>query len=120
MVEQTGKLGERLFIDISLTEHESYGKAKFWLLVVGDATNLYWSYFLKSKSKTMQVMINLIKELSDKNKIKVKKIQCNNSRENCSFQQAAKQEHLGITFKLKMLRQNGCVKRKFATLFGHV
>jgi len=124
MVEQTGKLGERLFIDISLTEHESYGKAKFWLLVVGDVTNLCWSYFLKSKSKTTQVMIDLSKELSDKNKIKVKKICCNNSGENCSFQQAAKQEHgLGITIEFtarKTPLQNGRVEKNFAMLFDWV
>jgi len=98
-------------------------KAKFWLTILDDATDFCWSYFLKSKSKTTQVMINLIKELSDKNKIKVKKICCNNSGENCSFQQAAKQECLGITFEFmvrKMLQQNGWVEQKFATLFGRV
>jgi len=123
MVERATKLGERLFIDISLTEHESYGKAKFWLLVVNDATDFCWSFFLKSKSETKQVMIGLIKELSDKNKIKVKKIHCDNYGENRSFQQAAKEEHLVITFKFtarKMPQQNGCVERKFATLFGCV
>jgi len=57
-----------------LTEHKSYGKAKFWLLVVNDATYFCWSFFLESKSKTKQVMIDLIKELNDKNMIKVEKI----------------------------------------------
>jgi len=112
-----------LFINISLTEHKSYGKAKFWLLVVDNATNFCWSFFLKSKSETKKVMIDLIKELSDKNKIKVKKIRCDNSGENRSFQQAAKQERLGITFEFmarKTPQQNGRVERKFTTLFGRV
>jgi len=68
-------------------------------------------------------MINLIKDLRDKNKIKVEKICCNNSGENRSFQQAAKQECLGITFEFtarKMPQQNGCVEQKFATLFGRI
>jgi len=72
-VKQATKPGERLFIDISLTEHESYGKAKFWLLIVDDATDFCWSYFFKSKSETKEVMIGLIKELSNKNQIKVKR-----------------------------------------------
>jgi len=104
-------------------EHESYGKAKFWLLVIDDATDFCWSFFLKSKSETKEVMIGLIKELSDKNKIKVEKIRCDNSGENRSFQQAAKQERLGLTFEFtarKTPQQNGRVERKFATLFGCV
>jgi len=73
-VEQASELGERLFMNISLTEHESYGKAKFWLSIIDNVTDFCWSYFLKSKSKTKQVMINLIKELNDKNKVKVRKV----------------------------------------------
>ncbi len=122
-VERATKPGERLFIDISSTEHESYGKAKFWLLVVDDATNFCWSFFLKSKNETKEVMIGLIMELKDKNNIKVEKVQCDNLGENHSFQQAAKQEWLGITFEFtarKTPQQNGCVEWKFATLFGHV
>jgi len=65
-----------LFIDISSTEHKHYGKAKFWLLIVDDATDFCWSFFLKSKSETKQVMIALIKELNDKHKIKVERIRC--------------------------------------------
>jgi len=54
-------------------EHESYGKAKFWLLVVDDVTDLCWSYFLKSKSEMKTIMINLIKELNDKTRLKLRR-----------------------------------------------
>jgi len=123
MVNQAAKPGEWLFIDISSTKHKSYGKAKFWLLVGDDATSFCWSFFLKSKSKTKAVMINLIKELKDKSNIKVEKVQCDNLGENCSFQQTAKQEQLGITFEFtarKMPQQNGHIEQKFATLFSHI
>jgi len=68
-------------------------------------------------------MLELIKELHNKHKIKVKRIQCNNSGENQSFQQAAKQERLGITFKFtawETPQQNGRVEQIFATLYGQV
>jgi len=54
-----------LFIDIGLTKHPSYGKAKFWLLAVDNATDFCWSLFLKTKDKTVGVMIDLVKELND-------------------------------------------------------
>jgi len=31
--------GEQLFLGISSTEYMSYGKSKFWLLVMDDATD---------------------------------------------------------------------------------
>ncbi len=43
-VERVAEPGEHLFIDISLTEHPSYGKARFWLLAVDDTTNFCWSF----------------------------------------------------------------------------
>jgi len=122
-VKQAANLGERLFIDISLTEHKSYGKAKFWLLVVDDVTNFCWSFFLKSKSKIKTVMITLIKELNDRHKIKVERICCNNSGENHSFHQAAKQESLGNCLQIHC-EEDATTKQmhewKFATLFGHI
>jgi len=78
---------------------------------------------LKSKDETTRVMLELIKDLNDKNNIKVKRIRCDNSGENRGFQQAAKHERLGITFEFtarKTPQQNRRVERKFATLFGRV
>ncbi len=79
---------------------------------------------MKSKSEMKNMVIDLIKELHDKNQIKVEKIHCNNLGKNRSLQQqAAKQDRLGITFKFtarKMPQQNGRIEQKFATLFGHV
>jgi len=73
-VKCAAKSGKRLFINISSTEHESYRKARFWLLVINNVTDFCWSFLLKLKSETEEVMISLIKELSNINNIKVKKV----------------------------------------------
>ena len=76
---------------------------------------------MKSKSDTSRVMIELIKELKDLHGIQVKRIRCDNSGENQSFQKQAKEERLGLTFEFtarKTPQQKGHVERKFATLFG--
>jgi len=52
----------------------NYGKSKFWLLVMDDATDYCWSFFLKVKSETAEVMINFIKKLKDTKNITVKNI----------------------------------------------
>jgi hypothetical protein len=39
--------GERLYADISSIKRESYGKSKFWALVVDDYSGYCWSSFLK-------------------------------------------------------------------------
>jgi len=75
------------------------------------------------KDQTLQVMILLIRKLRDSESIIVKKIQCNNSGENVTFQAMAKQEGLGLHFKFmahQTLQQNGQVECKFATLLRRV
>ncbi len=58
--------GERLMIDISSIK--TSGKEQignFWLLVVDEATDMKWSFFLKKKSAQVPVMIGFIKGLDD-------------------------------------------------------
>ena len=43
------KPGEMMYLDISSIKGEGYGRKKFWLLIVDEATNNCWSYFLKQK-----------------------------------------------------------------------
>jgi len=40
---------KRLFIDVSSIKDQSFGGSKFWLLVVDDATNLAFIFFLSQK-----------------------------------------------------------------------
>jgi len=98
-VERCKNKGEWLFLDISSTEYVSYRKSKFWLLVMDNATDYCWSFFLKAKSETAEVMVNFIKKLKDTKNVTVKNIRCDNASENKAFQSRAEQEHLGLNFE---------------------
>jgi ribosomal protein L31 len=50
--------GERIYIDISKLSHPSTIGSKFWLLVVDDATDFTWSFFLKAKSDTTDTLVS--------------------------------------------------------------
>ena len=113
--------GERLYIDISSIKARSLSGSKFWLLVVDEATHMKWSFLLKSKDQTTDVMIPFIKELAAKYFKRVKYIRCDNAGENTSLEKAAQEQGLGITFEYSAPgtpQQNGIVERAFATLMG--
>ncbi len=110
-------------MDISSMDNKSFGKKRFWLLVVDDATDYCWSFFLKEKSKTGKVLTDLIKRLKDNKNVTVKKICCDNAGENTAFKVEAERQRLGLQFKYtarKTPQQNGRVERKSATLFERV
>jgi len=87
-----------------------------------DATDYCWSFFLKAKSETAEVMVNFIKKLKDTKNITVKNIQCDNASENKALQSCAEQECLGLKFEYttcKTPQHNRRVEHKYAMLFGH-
>ena len=115
--------GERLYFDISSVRKPSISKSKFWLLVVDDATDMCWSYFLKKKSELSEKMIKLIKEINGMEGRQVKFVRCDNAGENIGFQDECKKEGLKLEFEFtapNTPQQNGKVERKFATLYGKV
>jgi transposase InsO family protein len=73
-VKRASKPGGRLCIDISSPSTKSIGGKRHWLLVVDDCTDYAWSFFLKQKSETKDIMIALIKELQQAYGIEVKTI----------------------------------------------
>ena len=81
--------GERLHIDQSTVKHNSLGGRKNWLLVVDEATNFKWSYFLRKKSDQVEVLTGLIKKLKNNGK-KVKMIRCDNAGENKALEKECK------------------------------
>ncbi len=92
-------------------------------MAMDDATDYCWTMLLKTKDELPMRMVDLIKELKDKNQVQVKKIRCDNAGENTSFEKLAKAERLGLQFEYtarKTPQQNGRVERKFATLYGRV
>jgi hypothetical protein len=110
-------------IDTSSVKKQSFGKSKFWLLIMDDCTGVCWSRFLKKKSDQVDLIINLLKDLKSKHNKTVKLIRCDNAGENKSLQKLCEKEGLGIQFEYTAPgtpQLNGRVERKFATLYGRV
>ena len=91
-------VGERLCLDIQPMMNASYGGAKNWLLVVDELSGYCWSYFLKSKDETVNVVVPLLKDLRERLNLKIRFIRCDNSGENKSLRDRCFREGLGIKF----------------------
>ena len=63
-----------MYLDISSIKGDSYGGKKFWLLIVDEATDNCWSYFLKQKSDAAKKVVEFIKDLKLKENIEVKEM----------------------------------------------
>ena len=115
--------GERLMIDISSVKTPNNKKVgRFWLLVMDEATDMKWSFFLKNKSQQVPLLLGFIKNLKEMNK-PVKFIRCDNAGENYSFQKKIEEEGMNIKFEFtarQTPQQNGKVERAFATLYGRM
>ena len=70
----------------------SFGGAKFWLLLVDDATGFKFSYFLKRKSDTAARVVALIKHLKTTLNMQVKFIRCDNAGENLNLRNHARRK----------------------------
>ena len=115
--------GELLYMDISSVKKKSIGGNKFWLLIVDAFSDVSWSCFIKQKSETKQVVLQLIKDLLIKNKVTVQRIRCDNAGENKVTQHLLDTEGYGILFEYTAPgtpQYNGVVERKFATLMAKV
>ena len=121
---QSTKPGERLFIDITSIQAHSFGGKKFWLVVVDDATNLTWSFFLQQKNATAKEMFTLLKHLHS-NGVIIKYIRCDNAGENVALETMIKTDpdlkHIQFEYTPRDSPQyNGKVERKIAILHGRV
>ena len=63
------KTGERLYIDISSVNIESYGGSRYWTIVVDDYSNYKWYVFMTKKSDLKFKILPIIKELKSKETI---------------------------------------------------
>jgi hypothetical protein len=112
-----------LGFDISSIKDVSLGGLKFWLLVVDEATDMCWSFFLKQKSETREKIHGLLCELRDRLNKVVKFLRCDNSGENKRTEEFLKEKGIGTQFEYtapNTPQQNGKVERKFATLYGRI
>ena len=115
--------GRKAFFYISSPTTPTVGTKKNWLLVIDDSTSYVQSFFLKETSNLADIIVGLIKNLKNEYNLQVQYLCCNNTGENIAFKKACKQEGLGVEFKFTargMSQQNGCIERKFATLFNWV
>ena len=117
------KAGERLMIDISSIKTNNDKKiGRFWLLVVDEATDMKWSFFLTNKSQQVVVLVGFIKNLKENDK-PVKYIRCDNAGENYALKKKIEEEGLNIRFEFtarQTPQQNGKEERAFATLYGRM
>lgn len=120
-IDESKVKGYRLCLDIASFKTKTVGGAKHWLLVLDDATDMCWSFFLKKKDILPKTVIELIMDIELKAKVDVKVIRCDNAGENLSLEKECKKRGMGIKFEFTAPgtpQQNGKVERKFATLFG--
>jgi hypothetical protein len=93
--------GERLFLDISSQKVSSLGGNMHWLLVLDDCTDNGFSFFLKEKSQTSEVMIPFLKLLERHFGKGVKYICCDNSGEIKLCKQSAKKLVLELVLNIR-------------------
>ena len=116
------KIGERLFINISSVNIESYGGSKYWAIVVDDYSNFKWCVFMKKKSMLASKILPIIKELNLR-KQTVMKIRCDNAGENYKLKEACVDAEFNIQFEFTAPNSpqfNGKVERAFATAYNKI
>ena len=99
----------------------SSGGNKHWALMVDEATKYKKSFFPKRKNDQVEVIIDWLKELKNKYKIKVQRIRMDNTGENKMLVKSSDQNEMGIKFEYTAPgtpQQNGIVERAFVTLIG--
>jgi transposase InsO family protein len=110
--------GERLYVDISSIQGLSFGRAKFWALIVDDFSGYCWSYFLRAKPELKERILDLVKELKN-----VKFLRLDDAGENFALEKLCKQQNVDVKFEFSAPRtpqRNGKVERKFQTLYGRI
>ena len=122
-IARATKPGERLFLDISSPSNLSLNGNRHWLLVLDDATDLPFSFFLSHKDLLKIRLIPFIRQLKEEFGIEVRIIRCDNAGENIALERACLEQNLGIKFEYTAPgtpQQNGRVERKFYTLYSRV
>ena len=122
-VPRATKKGEQFFMDISSIKCESLGKAKFWLLLIDDATDYCFSFFMKKKSDLSKIVLDFVNNLKMHHSITVGIIHCDNAGENKRLEADSKRDRYNLKFEYTAPdtpQQNSRVERKFATLYRRV
>ena len=117
------KKGEQFFMDIYSIKYESLEKAKFQLLLIDDAMDYCFSFFMKKKSDLSKIVLDFVNNLKTQHSITVGIIYCDNAGENKRLEADARRDGHRLKFEYtapNTPQQNGRVQRKFATLYRRV
>ena len=115
--------GDLFSSDISSSQSKAYGGAKYWLLVVDHATNMKWTFLLKTRAQQTEVLVNFAKDLKNTHGIQIKRWRTDNAGENKTTFEAFIKNELGIIPEYttrETPQHTGKVERSFATLYGRV
>ena len=113
--------GERMYLDISSMRKPRMGGRQHWVILVDEATKYKKSFFLKKKNEKDEPIIDYMKALKARHKIKVKIIRCDNAGENKVLERESDKNQLGIILEYTASgtpQQNGVVERAFVTVMG--
>jgi hypothetical protein len=84
-IARSTKIGERFFMDISSPRQKCIGGARHWLLLIDNASDMDFSFFLATKDLLTTVLIPFIKDLINTYKITPMIIRCDDAAENIVF-----------------------------------
>ena len=113
--------GDQMYLGISSMAQGSSGGNKHWAIMVDEATKYKKSFFLKKENDQIEVIIDWLKELKTKYKIKVQRIRMDNAGENKMLAKSCDHNEMGIKFEYTAPgapQQNGVVERAIVTLIG--
>lgn len=97
--EQAGKIGERLYIDILSPKTRTFAGNRHWLLIVDDALDMCWLYFLKRKSHLPEKMMSHLTMMKAKYDVRVRKICMDNAGENLVFEKECMKKGISVNFE---------------------
>jgi hypothetical protein len=116
--------GERTFMDIASIKTTTMGGAKFWLLLVDDATGMAWLKLLKKKSDAARELMAFMRQMKQ-HRSPVKCIRCDNAGENKDLHNECKESSDLTDVKFEFTARdspqfNSKTERKFGVLFGRI
>ena len=116
--------GERIFLDITHSKTKTFGRSRYWLGIVDDATDMTWSFMLKRKGDLPKTVMTFLRKMR-KNGTPVKYIRLDNAGENIDLQNKCKDstDLSEVEFEFTPRdspEYNGKIERKFAVLYGRI
>ena len=112
--------GERVYIDTSSVNTQSFNGSKFWIIAVDDATKFKWSMFVQTKNNIGEAVASLIKS-NEKLLTKLRFLRMDNAGENLCVGKVLRNAGIkNIQYEYTAPytpQQNGVAERGFSGLY---